>query len=266
MMVMNAFNRSCMPYKDVKVALQNDTLLCFPTHVIQDEEHTDNVEGEQRMVVDGPEEDGWTTMVPRWRKKVNKRRSVELVWEDKTPKDVSKTLKYKWVARADLSSTSKCNDVDEDVVQIKKPNLHRQQQQTQQFNHPAANSVGSNFDDSGKRKKSLIREIEVIQNGVMKDYSHNNLVRGLEVESKLTANLHTILKQEETMWAQKAKVNWRQLGDKNTRFFHTMTTIRKKRNEIVRVKNNLGIPWKAGERLEQVFVHNFKMRFSCAAP
>ncbi|RXH92787.1 hypothetical protein DVH24_042561 [Malus domestica] len=88
--------------KDVKVALQNDTLLCFPTHVIQDEEHTDNVEGEQRMVVDGPEEDGWTTMVPRWRKKVNKRRSVELVWEDKTPKDVSKTLKYKWVARADL--------------------------------------------------------------------------------------------------------------------------------------------------------------------
>ncbi|KAM1134892.1 hypothetical protein ACFX19_044665 [Malus domestica] len=100
----------------------------------------------------------------------------------------------------------------------------------------------------------------------MKDYSHNNLVRGLEVESKLTANLHTILKQEETMWAQKAKVNWRQLGDKNTRFFHTMTTIRKKRNEIVRVKNNLGIPWKAGERLEQVFVHNFKMRFSCAAP
>ncbi|KAM1365807.1 hypothetical protein ACFX1X_044484 [Malus domestica] len=96
------------------------------------------------------------------------------------------------------------------------------------------------FGNLGKRKKSLICEIEVIQNGVMKDYSHNNLVRGLDVESKLTANLHTILKQEETMWAQKAKVNWRQLGDKNTRFFHTMTTIRKKRNEIVRVKNNLG--------------------------
>lgn len=68
------------------------------------------------------------------------------------------------------------------------------------------------------------------------------------------------------MWAQKAKVNWLQLGDKNTRFFHTTATIRKKRNKIVRVKNNLGIWWKVGEKLEQVFVHNFKMRFSCATP
>lgn len=43
--------------KDVKVALQDDILLCFPTHVIQDEEPTDNVGGEQRMVVDRPDED-----------------------------------------------------------------------------------------------------------------------------------------------------------------------------------------------------------------
>lgn len=81
--------------KDVKVALQDDILLCFPTYVIQDEEPTGIVEGEQRKVVNGPDEDGWTTMVLRWGKKANKRRIIKLVWEDKTPKDVSKTLKYK---------------------------------------------------------------------------------------------------------------------------------------------------------------------------
>lgn len=99
------------------------------------------------------------------------------------------------------------------------------------------------------RKESLICEIEVVQDRIMKDYRYN-LTRDLEVESKLSDDLHAILKQKETMWAQKAKVNWLQLGNENTRFFHTMTTIRKKRNEIVRVNDN----WKIGEGLEQVFV------------
>lgn len=63
-----------------------------------------------------------------------------------------------------------------------------------------------------------MRELTEIQDKIMKDGSIATN-RDLELENNLTKTMHTILKQEETMWAQKAKVNWLQLGDRNTRFF-----------------------------------------------
>lgn len=53
--------------------------------------------------------------------------------------------------------------------------------------------------------------------------------RELELETKLSDELNTILNQEETIWAQKAKANWLQLGDKNTRYFQIVAPIKKKK-------------------------------------
>lgn len=47
----------------------------------------------------------------------------------------------------------------------------------------------------------------------------------MELEKKLSEELNTILKQEKIIRAQKAKVNWLQLGDKNTRYFQIVATI-----------------------------------------
>lgn len=49
-----------------------------------------------------------------------------------------------------------------------------------------------------------------------------------------------VLKQEEIMWAQKARTNWLQIGDKNTKFFQIFVNIRRKRNEISRGKDANG--------------------------
>lgn len=64
------------------------------------------------------------------------------------------------------------------------------------------------------------------------------------------------------MWAQKAKANWLKLGDRNTIFFQTVATIRRKRNEIKKVKDRNGLWWNATEGLEQVFVPDFMLCFS----
>lgn len=45
-----------------------------------------------------------------------------------------------------------------------------------------------------------------------------------------------------------------------------MAAICKKRNEITRVKDDNGFWWFVGQDLEQVFVQDFKKRFSCDIP
>lgn len=58
--------------------------------------------GVQKNDGEGPDEEGWTMVIPRWRRMAYKQRSNEKVWEDSVPKDSNKGYKYKWVARADL--------------------------------------------------------------------------------------------------------------------------------------------------------------------
>lgn len=42
------------------------------------------------------------------------------------------------------------------------------------------------------------------------------------------------------MWAHKSKVNWMVQGDKNTAFYHVSTLVRRKRNQIMAIKNGVG--------------------------
>ena len=41
-----------------------------------------------------------------------------------------------------------------------------------------------------------------------------------------------LLNQRETFWKQRAKQFWLVEGDSNTRFFHSMATVRRKKNHI----------------------------------
>jgi len=39
-----------------------------------------------------------------------------------------------------------------------------------------------------------------------------------------------VLQQEEMLWYQKSREKWERYGDRNTKFFHTLTTTRRKKN------------------------------------
>ena len=49
-----------------------------------------------------------------------------------------------------------------------------------------------------------------------------------------------MLNQEEELWALKSRENWMIQGDRNTNFYHVSTLIRRKRNQILALKNAVG--------------------------
>ena len=76
-----------------------------------------------------------------------------------------------------------------------------------------------------KQRKKLL---EVVLKNAQENISLNNW----DVEKKIKQELEKVEEQEQTMWMQKSRVNWILQGDRNTRFYHTVTTRRRIRNRI----------------------------------
>lgn len=62
----------------------------------------------------------------------------------------------------------------------------------------------------------------------------------LMLEEKLRTELNETLHQEEVLWMQKSIINWLRLGEKNIRFFHTTTLVRRRRNHIGSLRDEHG--------------------------
>lgn len=65
--------------------------------------------------------------------------------------------------------------------------------------------------------------------------------RGLEKHrAKLWQEYQEILLQEDAFWYQRARQDWIRFGDRNTKYFHTSTVIRKKKNVNVVLEDDEG--------------------------
>jgi len=63
---------------------------------------------------------------------------------------------------------------------------------------------------------------------------------------KAREDLQVWLERGEILWRQRSKALWLKEGDQNTRYFHRKASQRKKRNEIIRLKDNV-VAWKDGQ-------------------
>ncbi|OMO54874.1 reverse transcriptase [Corchorus capsularis] len=72
--------------------------------------------------------------------------------------------------------------------------------------------------------------------------------------------------KEEVMWRQRAKMSWLKEGDRNSRFFHSVATHRKRRNTIVSIQDEMG-HWQTDcVSVENVIVKYYKDIFSSLHP
>ena len=106
------------------------------------------------------------------------------------------------------------------------------------------------------------RRIMARLNGIQKLVAVRPTSQLLALEKQLQRELEGILDQERDIWALKSRVNWMILGDRNTSFYHLFTLVRRKRNMILAVKNNVG-EWLYEEREMMDYIRKgFKNLFS----
>jgi hypothetical protein len=83
------------------------------------------------------------------------------------------------------------------------------------------------------RLKKAQREFENAMNGPMT--AENELF----AKEKATL-IEILLEQEEVHWLQRSRANWMQHGDRNSAFFHSYATARRKKNFIKKLRGNDG--------------------------
>jgi hypothetical protein len=57
----------------------------------------------------------------------------------------------------------------------------------------------------------------------------------------LKIQLEGLLKQQLAYWKQRGKIKWVTLGDANSKFFHSIATVQKRKNHIASLTNSDGI-------------------------
>ena len=86
------------------------------------------------------------------------------------------------------------------------------------------------------RKRRLLARL----NGIQKALSFRPCLALLELEKELTLQYQNILHLEEEFWSLKSWLQWTNLGDRNTTFFHLSTICRHHRSRIWCRKNSEG--------------------------
>ena len=77
----------------------------------------------------------------------------------------------------------------------------------------------------------------------------------LELERQLRLEFHDISKIEEGFGPMKSRITWLVEGDRSTRFYHTLALVRRRRNHISCLKDQVG-NWIQGDREIAEFIRN----------
>ena len=82
-----------------------------------------------------------------------------------------------------------------------------------------------------KQLKRAQQDLEKAMSGPMTEENET-------VAKEKDALIELLLEQEELHWMQCSRANWLTQGDRNTSFFHSFASARRKKNFIKRLKNN----------------------------
>lgn len=114
------------------------------------------------------------------------------------------------------------------------------------------------FGDVHKRKEKLMADIKLVQEE-LESVQTDELLRK---EEDLIKAFDVVLEQEEVLWFQKSRENWIALGDRNTKYFHTSTIIRRRQNRVEMLRNEEGSWISSTHELEKLAVNYYKRVYS----
>ncbi|XVF71339.1 hypothetical protein PTKIN_Ptkin12aG0029200 [Pterospermum kingtungense] len=83
-------------------------------------------------------------------------------------------------------------------------------------------------------------------------------VQKLKKEKEIRKEIQVVAEQEQIFWMQKSRINWILYGDRNTKFYHAVTTRRRIRNRITGIYTLRGT-WRTHQQeIKEAFVEHFK--------
>lgn len=85
-----------------------------------------------------------------------------------------------------------------------------------------------------RKKRWILGGIEGVQRAQANQFSHNLQC----LEKDLVTDFNNILAQEEMLWFQKSWAKWIVQGERNTRFYHLSTIIRRRKSKVTFLKND----------------------------
>ena len=118
------------------------------------------------------------------------------------------------------------------------------------------------FGNIFRNKRRILARLVGVQN-CLEEQPTDSLAM---LEKHLWKEYNMVLQQEELFWYQKSREKWVQCGDRNTKFFHTMTMARRKQNKIhsLFLQNR---NWCTEDKiLQSEALHYFKDLFCSNAP
>lgn len=90
------------------------------------------------------------------------------------------------------------------------------------------------FGNIFRKKRWTLARIKGVQESQNKNLAQNLIA----LEKDLVSEYNNILNQEEILWFQKSRANWIVMGERNTRYFHLSTIIRRRKTKITLLKDN----------------------------
>ena len=97
---------------------------------------------------------------------------------------------------------------------------------------------------------------------MLRDHDGSN---GCEI-NKIRKEINDLLDYEEIMWQQRSKVQWMGLGDRNTKYFHTKASERKKKNIISKIMDERGNWRESALEIAKVAISYFEKLYMTSNP
>ncbi|XP_038989856.1 uncharacterized protein LOC120113120 [Phoenix dactylifera] len=113
----------------------------------------------------------------------------------------------------------------------------------------------------------IFRRIEEAEEAItrlqMQEASGGGLTEGEMVELRSLLSLHDcLLRQQEIFWRQKSRAQWIVEGDRNTRFFHQATVIRRQQNRIRAIRGEDGQLSEDPDMIQRILGSFFRARWT----
>ena len=84
---------------------------------------------------------------------------------------------------------------------------------------------------------------------------------------QLKGGIRILLSQQEKLWQQRSRIPWLKVGDQNSRYFHSRTSQRFKRNQIKVLKNSArvwceGEDWVANLMVDFIYIYIYTFKIT----